>query len=84
MGKYEIYNSEGGYRVAVAVYHDCPVVGTSPWFDDKAKAAEYRDKCIRGEIEQLHDMREEYPKSVIDAEISALCALTQRGEEAAE
>ena len=62
MERFDIYKSEGGYRVAAYVYHDCPVVGASPWFDDKAKAVEYRDKCIRGEIEQLHDMCEEYPK----------------------
>ena len=84
MKRYDIYKSEGGYRVAAYVYHDGPVVGASPWFSDKAKAVEYRDKCIRGAIEQLHDMCEEYPKSVIDAEISALCALLQRVEEVAE
>lgn len=78
MERYEIYKSEGGYRVAANVYLNCPVVGSSPWFDDKEKAEDFRVKCIRGRIERLDDMRDDYPKSVIDAEIAELRKLLDR------
>lgn len=73
MERFDIYKSEGGYRVAEGVYNDCPVIDLSaPWFADKAKAAEYREKCIRDEIKWLEDHRWEWPADMIDSGIATL------------
>lgn len=46
MKKYEIYRSEGGFRVAANVYLGCPVVGSSPWFANKGLAMSWRNSRI--------------------------------------
>lgn len=49
MKKYDIFKSEGGYRVCGAVYLDEPILDLSPWFEtteeaeEAAKAMEFKD-----------------------------------------
>ena len=49
MELYDVFKSEGGFRVAGAVYNDCPVMDRSPWFetreeaDEAAKEMRFRD-----------------------------------------
>lgn len=39
MKPYEIYKSEGGYRVAAELCNGGPVLKSSPWFANKGLAA---------------------------------------------
>lgn len=42
MKQYEIYKSEGGYRVAKEVWYGAPVVSYSPWFATFIRALKWR------------------------------------------
>lgn len=75
MERFDIYKSEGGYRVAEGVHCDCPVINLdTPWFAEKGKAEEYRVKCIRDEIKWLEGHRWGCPDDIIDP-----CIATFRG-----
>jgi len=41
MEKYDVFTSEGGYRVAIGIYLDSPVMDTCPWFKDHETAEKY-------------------------------------------
>lgn len=41
MKKYEIFKSEGGYRVCLRTYLDSPVISNSPWFETKEQANDF-------------------------------------------
>lgn len=40
MEKYEVFASEGGYRVALGIYGGNPIIDQSPWFETKEEAEE--------------------------------------------
>lgn len=45
MKEYDIFKSEGGYRVCLGVYNDGPIMEHSPWFTDLSVAEAFaRDK----------------------------------------
>lgn len=46
MNQYDIYKSEGGFRVAAEVCNGCPVTKSSPWFRRKSVAAMWRTHQI--------------------------------------
>lgn len=38
MEKYEVFKSEGGFRVCLGVYLNSPVISRSPWFETEEQA----------------------------------------------
>jgi len=41
MNQYDIFKSEGGYRVALNVHNDSPVIDQSPWFETLVAAENF-------------------------------------------
>ena len=52
MKRLDIFKSEGGYRLALAVYLDSPVLDYSPWFQTKEEAELARENCMYKEERQ--------------------------------
>ena len=50
---YEIYRSEGGYRVAAAIRNESPIISSSPFFATRGEAAEWRIKDIERRIARV-------------------------------
>lgn len=50
MKQYDIYKSEGGYRVAAGIYLGCPNTDFCPWFARHDQAAIWRAEEIRKTI----------------------------------
>lgn len=44
MKRYEVYRSEGGFRVARECWLGCPVVKSSPWFPNRGLAVAWRNR----------------------------------------
>lgn len=63
---YEIYRSEGGYRVAAAVRNESPIISSSPFFATRGEAAEWRIKDIERRIAKVtkEAARGDYPLEV--------------------
>ena len=40
MNKYDVFSSEGGYRVCLGVWGGSPVVSNCPWFETKEETEE--------------------------------------------
>lgn len=76
MKQYDIYKSDGGYRVACSVRLDCIVTDSSPWFKTKAKAEAYREKRIEERI--AHIDGEACPPSMKEREVKALRRLLKK------
>ena len=76
MRQYDVYKSEGGYRVACDTYLDCPVTDSSPWFKTKSEAEAYRDKRIKERIAYIEN--DVYPPSLQEREIAALRKLLKK------
>lgn len=76
MKLFDIYKSEGGYRVACITRCDCPVTNSSPWFKTKDKAEAYREKQIKERIAYIEG--EAYPPSMKEREVSALRRLLKK------
>ena len=51
MKRYEIFASEGGYRIARALWGDSPIIRQCPWYATKAEAEKELEK-IRKEDER--------------------------------
>lgn len=69
---YEIYKSEGGYRVAAAVQNESPIISSSPWFATRGEAAEWRIKDINRKIAAAKKMEKEdgVPSEIVDTVIN--------------
>ncbi len=76
MKQYDIYKSDGGYRVACETCLGCPVTDSSPWFGTKAKAEAYREKRIEDRIDYIEG--EAYPPSMKEREVKALRKLLKK------
>ncbi|SPF51151.1 hypothetical protein SBF1_50035 [Candidatus Desulfosporosinus infrequens] len=46
MKRLDIFKSEGGYRLALGIYNDSPVIDKSPWFETKEEAEKARREVI--------------------------------------
>jgi len=46
MQRLDIFKSEGGFRIAGAVYNDSPVMDYSPWFETLAAAEKAKQQMI--------------------------------------
>ena len=60
MKPYDVFKSEGGYRVALSVYLGGPVMGNSPWFPTLEEAEEVAEQAkldaglwVRNQLEEL-------------------------------
>lgn len=46
MRTYDIFVSEGGYRVTTGTYNDCPIIDQAKWYETLAEAQAARDKLM--------------------------------------
>ena len=46
MERFDIFKSEGGYRLALGIYNDSPVIDKSPWFETKEEAEKEKERVI--------------------------------------
>lgn len=47
MKKYDIFASEGGYRLCLGVWNDGPILDSSPWFEEKDEAEKAKEAALR-------------------------------------
>ena len=40
MNKYDVFISEGGYRVCLGVWNGSPIISNCPWFETKEETEE--------------------------------------------
>ena len=52
MKKLDIFKSEGGYRLALGIYNDSPVIDNSPWYTTHEEAEKARAEFIDEEKRQ--------------------------------
>jgi hypothetical protein len=67
MERYDIFKSEGGYRVAKAVYNDGPVLDKCPWYPTQKKAEKARDKAMADE-----ELQEKIDEAINNLDIETL------------
>jgi len=73
MKRLDIFKSEGGYRLALGIYNDCPVIDRSPWYETKDQAERAKNEAI------AEDERQEKIKQLIeDGDIDGLEALNNK------
>ena len=58
MEKYDIFKSEGGYRVCLATYGDDPIIDRCPWCKTLADAKDEAVKAVISAMEKLGYTRE--------------------------
>jgi len=76
MKMYEVFKSEGGYRVAGDIYLDGPVIDSSPWRKTEAEAKKLAKKMKRraekewkrngGDVWKDHPMWRDIPTDELD------------------
>ncbi len=76
MKQYDIYKSEGGYRVAAEMAYDWPEHRSSPWFPNRGLAASWRMRRLKKALQRTFAL--EYPKSYKDQDIKYLRDLISR------
>ena len=82
MEQYDIYKSEGGYRVAVLVHLGWPDTQSSPWFCNRGLAAAWRTRVIARKIKKWEEDTV-YPVSIVVksiAELKSILAAAQKRE----
>lgn len=47
MKKFDIFKSEGGYRLALGIYGDDPVLNSCPWYATEEEAKVAQEKAIK-------------------------------------
>jgi len=73
MKRLDIFKSEGGYRLALGIYNDCPVIDRSPWYETKDQAERAKNEAI------AEDERQEKIKQLIeDGDIDGLEVLNNK------
>lgn len=55
MVPYQIYRSEGGYRVAAEIWSGDPVLRSSPRFPNKGLATAWRKRAIENDWDYLYN-----------------------------
>ena len=52
MNRLDIFKSEGGYRLALGIWGDGPIISQSPWYKTKAAAEAAKKQIIAQEARQ--------------------------------
>ena len=55
MKQYDIYKSDGGYRVARGMLLGYPLKGASPWFRNRGLAAAWRKRAVENDWNYLYN-----------------------------
>lgn len=62
MKQYDVFESEGGFRVAGKVYLDMPVMSESPWYKHRSSANRAAKRMRERDEQWLYDHWDEYEK----------------------
>ena len=76
MKQYDIYKSDGGYRVARGMLLGYPLKGASPWFRNRGLAASWRMRALEQARQRV--LAPEYPASYRDADLAYFDSLIAR------
>ena len=55
MNRLDIFKSEGGYRLALGIWGDGPIISQSPWYKTKAAAEAAKKQIIAQEARQADE-----------------------------
>ena len=67
----EVFKSEGGYRAALSIYLDGPVIRNCPWFETEEEAIEcVRHDIYKNEVKQRYHIDLENKQIIIEESVN--------------